>query len=448
MGLLIVGNALFVLGEFALVTVDRATVEQLAADGDRGAARILSALRRLSFELSSAQLGITLTSIVLGFVAEPVIARLVDPVLNVVPGVEVHAGSSVSVLAALALATATQMVVGELVPKSWAIARPLETARFVVPPFAWFAVVFGRLIGALNGAANVVVHAFGVEPREELTAVRSLDEFGLLIRWSAEEGELDAAAFPILSRALTFAGKTAAHALVPRGSVVGVHAEATVADVVDASLRTGHSRFPVHAGDLDDVIGAAHVKDAFTLDRAAWATTPVADITQEVPVVPESRDLGSLLTEFTTSGRHLAVVVDEHGGMAGVLTLEDVLEEIVGEIEDEYDPVAFRHVSGFGAHVVAGLLTVDELEERVGFRMPEGDYETLGGFLLATTGRIPEVGDRIEHGGWVLEVAMMDGNRVDRVRVLPPTRPTGPPGPTGPTGPPGPGEAPPGGGGR
>jgi len=414
---LIAANALFVLGEFALVAVDRTRVERLAADGDRRAARVLASLRNLSFELSAAQLGITVTSIALGFVGEPVIARLLDAL----PGVELEPNSAVSVALALSLATAVQMIFGELAPKTWAIARPLGTAKAVVAPFRWFAVVFGPLIGLLNGAANGVLRVFRVEPRHELEAVRSLDELELLIRSSAAEGTLDAAMLPILARGMSFTKKTASDALVPRTSVTALAEGSTVADLVHTSRETGHSRFPVCREGLDDVVGVVHVKDAARVSRAEWPRTSVAGLATEAPVVPESRDLASLFTEMRSAGQQIALVVDEYGGTAGILTIEDILEEIVGEIEDEYDVAALKPLSWGGVHVVAGMIHGEELRELTGFEMPEGDYDTVAGFVLSGLGLIPGEGDRLLHEGWTFEVAVMRGHRIDRVRITPPS---------------------------
>lgn len=419
---LILANGLFVLGEFALVTVDRARVEHLAAEGDRGAARVLAALRRLSFELSAAQLGITITSILLGFVAEPVLAHLLEPVLDVLPGLEVDAGTGVTVGAALGLATVVQMVVGELVPKSLAIVRPLRMAKLAVRPFGWFTAAFRPLIAVLNGAANLVVGLLRIQPREELLAARSLEELGLLIRASVEHGTLDPKALPLLARVISFGEKAASTALVPRGAVVALRSDESVAELVRRSAATGHSRFPVHEGDLDQVVGLVHVRDAARVPRALWDRTPVSDLAQPVTIVPESRGLASLLTDMTSQGRQLAAVVDEYGGTAGILTLEDILEELVGEIEDEYDRAVPVPVDGRGTPVVSGMLHADELREVVGFELPEGEYETLAGFLLDRWGRIPSVGDRLDHEGWQFEVVGMDGRRIDRVRITPPPR--------------------------
>lgn len=417
---LIGANAVFVLGEFALVTVDRSRIEQLAEEGDRGAGRVLRAIRRLSFNLSGAQLGITISSIALGFVGEPIIARLVEAPLDALPGINVEPGTGASVLVALTLATVAQMVLGELVPKSWAIARPLGTAKAVVAPFHWFAAVFGPLIAALNGAANRIVRLFGVEPREELEAVRSLDEFKLLFRTSVQYGRLDQDTLPLLSRAISFADKTAADALVPRVSIVTLSADASLADLVRRSDQSGHSRFPVVGETLDEILGIVHVKDLAGISKDQWESQDVESILAEAPLVPESRELASLLDEMTSSGRQMAMVVDEYGGTAGIITIEDIVEEITGEIEDEYDPARLTPLSAFGSHVVSGMLHAEELAEQTGFELPEGDFETLAGFLLAELGTVPTGDETVVWEGWTFDIIAMEARRVDRVRVTPP----------------------------
>lgn len=406
------------LGEFALVSVERARVEQLAEAGDRRARRVLSSLQRLSFELSGAQLGITLASVVLGFVSEPVIVEL----LNRIRGVELDPGSGASVVIALTLSTVVTMVFGELVPKSVAIARPLAVAKLVVFPLRWFSTLFRPLIGVLNALANVLVRALGIEPREELASARSLEEMEILIRSSVERGALDPATLPLLSRTIAFSEKDAGEVLVPRVALVALPVSATIEELAETARSSGHSRILVHheGATVDSVVGTVHVKDVYRVPREDWATATLAALVEEVPVVPESRDLEPLLTELTRTGRSLAVVVDEYGGTAGIVTVEDVLEEIVGEIEDEYDRAPPAAVSWAGVHVVSGMLHEGELAEQTGFEMPEGDFETLAGFLLDRLGEIPVAGDRVEEGGWVFEVAAMDGHRVDRVRISPP----------------------------
>lgn len=398
--------------EFALVAVDKARVQRQAAEGDRRAAQLGGLLRRLSFQLSGAQLGITITSVVLGFVAEPAVA-------DILPG-DLPRGLRIAL--ALLLATVFQMVVGELVPKGLAIARPEATARALTAAAAAYARWFGPLIRIFNSAADRTTRRLGVEPTEELTAVRSLEELEYLIRSSGEGGTLHPESYSVLRRALRFGAKTAADALVPRVDVDWIGAGATAADLVATSLATGRSRFPVCRDDLDDVIGVVHVKDVYRVPLEARATTAVTELATEAFVVPETADLADLLARFRRLGTHLAVVVDEYGGTAGVLTLEDVLEELVGEIDDEYDPAPapLSRVLPAGTYELPGTLHPDEVLDACGLEVPDGPYETLAGFVLATLGRIPEPGDAMEHEGWRIEVTEMDRLRIATLRVVAP----------------------------
>ncbi len=409
---LVIGTAFFVAVEFALVAVDRTRIERAASEGDKRAGHLLTLLRSLSLQLSGAQLGITVTSVVLGFVAEPAVAELLP---EAVP-------RGVGIAIALTLATVFQMVVGELIPKGVAIARPEPTARALTGAAVVYARLFGPVIRVFNGAADWTTRRLGVEPTEELTSVRSLEELEYLIRSSGESGTLHPESYSVLRRALRFGTKTAADALVPRVDVQWLADDATAAELVALSLASGHSRIPVCRGDLDDVAGVVHVKDVYRVPVDERPTTPVPSLLTDAFVVPETADLSDLLSRFRQLGTHLAVVVDEYGGTAGILTLEDVLEELVGEIDDEYDPApaALSRVLPAGIHELPGTLHLDEVAEACGLELPDGPYETLAGFVLAALGRIPEPGDSLDHEGWQIEVLEMDHLRIASVRVIAP----------------------------
>ena len=342
-------------------------------------------------------------------------AAAIEPLLDEVVSAErVH---GVSVAIALVLATVVSMVVGELVPKSLAIARPRAVAYATAPPFVLVARVLGPLISFLNGAANAAVRRLGIEPQEELASVRSLEELELLIRSSSEEGTLEPKAFTLLTRSIRFGTKDAADALVPRHAVQAMGIESTVADVAARAIATGHSRFPVVGADLDDVRGVVHAKDVYRVPFDERTERSIEQIMSPPFVVPETRRLGDLLVDLRGIGRHLAVVVDEHGGTAGIITLEDVLEELVGEIDDEHDRPPARRSSLLrpGEWRVDGALHPDEVLDLCGFAVPEGDFETLAGFLLERLGRIPEVGEGFDHDGWQLQVVARDGLRIATV---------------------------------
>lgn len=417
--LLTLGTALFVAAEFSLTTLERSQVDHHAATvGDRKALTIQRAHRSLSFQLSGAQLGITITTLITGYVAEPAIATLLEPPLSGI-GLPSGVGTAIALVIALLLATSLSMVIGELLPKNLAIARPLQTARAVAGLQVSFSMIFAWLISLLNGSANWIVRRLGVEPAEELRSARSPEELGSLVRSSAQHGTLDEGTATLLDRSLRFGDRTADELMTPRVQVEALRADAVVRDLVDLACRTGFSRFPVHGGDLDDVHGIVHVKQVFSVPAPERASTQVSAIARPVLTVPESLDGDTLLERLRGSSLQVAVVVDEYGGTAGLVTLEDLIEEIVGDVRDEHDRAEASPVRPLGrdSWIVSGLLRDDEVVEATGFRMPEGDYETLAGLVLTRLGRIPEVNDEIQVDGWRITVLRMDKHRIAELRV-------------------------------
>jgi len=372
--------------------------------------------RALSFHLSGAQLGVTLVSIMLGFIAEPTIAHVIEPALEGPLGEKTAAGVSIAI--ALALATTLSMVAGELIPKKLVIARPVRAALALALPLRAFSVLFAPVIKVANGTANWLARRLGVEPQEELASVRSLEELELVFRTANEEGELPTPSLALLTKSIRFGEKTVADVLVPRVDIEALAVDDTVADLAVRAGDTGHSRFPVYGVDLDDIVGVVHVKNVFALRADARRTTPVNQIMAEPFVTPETRDLESLLTELRAVGTHLAVVVDEYGGTAGIVTVEDLLEEIVGEIDDEHDPATVPVTSAAGTWVLAGTLHHDEVLEACGFEMPDGEFETLAGFLLDRLGHVPIEGETVTVDGWSFEIAEMDRHRIAVVRAV------------------------------
>ena len=355
----------------------------------------------------------TVTSLLLGFIAEPTVASLFEPVF----------GNALSIVLALVLVTVGSMVLSELIPKNLAIARADRLSVALGRPILYFATAFRPVIELVNNTANATVRKLGIEPQEELAAVRALDEYELLFQSSGAEGTIDPDALNLLTRTLRFNDKTAADALVPRVQVKYTDPEATIPDLVSLSVSTGNSRFPVCGTDLDDVVGVVHVKDVYRVPFDERDSATVASVMSEPFFVPESRELSSVLRDLREGG-HLAVVVDEYGGTAGIITLEDVLEEIVGEIDDEYDTAApaLTRVLPAGTYELPGTLHPDEVRDACGFEMPDGEYETLAGFVLDRLGRIPDVGDRFSYNGWLVEVVEMDRRRVARLRLTAPER--------------------------
>ena len=359
-----------------------------------------------------------------GFIAEPTIGRLLEPIVEAA-GLPERSILAISIALALGLATTTEMVIGELVPKNLAIAKPMETALRVATPLRFVNALQRPLIVFLNSAANLTVRLFGIEPKDELLRIHSLEELELLVRSSRAEGTLEESDFSLLARSISFETKAAADALTPRTSIIAMSRGTSLADMAQLVLETGHSRFPVYERDLDDIIGSVHIKDSYQFEPNERANALVDEIMQEPLFVPESRNLASLLLEIRKTHKHLAIVIDEYGGTAGLITLEDILEEIVGEIEDEYDAEAETPdvtAPPKGIHVVPGMLHPDEVREATGFEMPEGDYETLAGFLFARFDRIPEVGEHISHDDWEFKVVEMTGRRISKVLVVAPPK--------------------------
>jgi CBS domain containing-hemolysin-like protein len=425
--LLTVGNAFFVAAEFGLVTVDRAEIDKRAAAGDRRARTVKNALHELSFQLSGTQLGITLTALLTGYLAEPALAKLINPVISPVVG---DATDRITPGIALVVATLVSMLFGELVPKNAALARPMRVALATAAPLRTFSKLFKWLIGALNGSANWLVRRIGIEPQEELASARSPEELGLLAAISARAGALPDETATLLRRTIRFGEKRAAKAMTPRVDVVGLKTSASVADLIAVARETGHTRFPVYENTIDLVIGVAGVPDALGVRPERRAATRVSAIAKEPVYVPESLGLDRVLEALRAADADLAIVVDEYGGTDGVVTVEDLIEELVGEITDEYDissATVTEEVTAPGGEktfLVDGLLREDELMEQTRFVLPEGPYETLAGFLLARLGHIPVVGESLEEDGWEFTVMEVDRHRVEQVRVVAPPEPT------------------------
>jgi CBS domain containing-hemolysin-like protein len=381
---------------------------------------VLKALRRLSTELSGAQVGITVTTVLLGYTTQPAVNRLLaEPLRDSFLGVA--AGGAVAVVLTLVLVNGFSMLFGELVPKNFAISRPLGTARWVAPLQAGFTSALRPLITLFNSSANALLRRVGVEPREELSGGRSPQELAALVKRSAQVGTLDESTAVLLTNSIEFTDLTAVDVMTDRQRVVVLRRDDTATDVVRLSRETGHSRFPVIGDDSDDIVGLVHLRRAIAVPYERRGEVPAAALMVDAPRVPETVHLGPLLVELREHGIQMAVVVDEYGGTSGVVTLEDVVEELVGDVADEHDrrrTNASRRADG--AWVVSGLLRPDELTETTGLVVPEdGPYETLGGLVMAALGRVPEVGDEVVADDVRLRVESMNRRRVERVVVQP-----------------------------
>ncbi|RMB57874.1 HlyC/CorC family transporter [Tessaracoccus antarcticus] len=427
---LIGANAAFVAAEFALVTVDRPTVARLAEE-DPKVASVRAGLRTLSTQLSGAQLGITVTSLVVGFIAEPSIAALLQTPIERL-GLPAQTAAVVAFTAAFLIATLAQMVFGELVPKNWAIAEPLKVGRAVVGFQRGFTWLSSPLLWFLNGAANAIVRALGIEPQEELASARSAQELGSLAARSARQGTLGEDLARRLEHSVSMKDITASDAMTPRPRVRFLDISQSASDVLDTAASTGHARFPVMKDSVDEILGVVHFKDALAVPTDKRSHTSIAGLLRPVRAVPSTMPLGSVL-EVLRLGVQMAVVVDEYGGTDGIVTLEDVVEEIVGEIDDEQDiPARGYRQLGEQHWSLSGLLRPDEVGEALELKIPEGrESDTLGGLITERLGRFPQVGDevilevqdesRTEQDGVPtpmaarLQVTRLDGWRVDRL---------------------------------
>jgi CBS domain containing-hemolysin-like protein len=417
--ILTVGTGLFVASEFALVNLDRADLEARRERGETRLGLTIAALRITSTHLSSAQLGITLTTLLTGYTMEPALGSLLSPLLTVV-GLPSAAVPAIATTIAIIVATLISMIVGELVPKNFALALPSQTAKLVIPFQTVFTTVFKPAVLVLNGSANGILRAVGIEPKEELSGARTAEELSSLVRRSASAGLLKEDTATLLHRTLLFSGHTAADVMTPRPRVASIQRTASAQAVIDLTKQTGYSRFPVIDESVDDVVGIVHVKQAVAVPRRRRADVPVSALQSEALRVPETMKLDGLLGELRGRGYQMAVVVDEYGGTAGVATLEDLVEELVGEVSDEHDRTRAGVVRSRDSLTFPGMLRPDELLERTGIVVPEeGPYETVAGFVMSELGRLPVVGDAVPIDGGVLTVDRLDGRRIDRLQFTP-----------------------------
>lgn len=415
----------FVAAEFAFVTIDRATVDRAVESGDAKARGVQLALRTLSTQLSGAQLGITVTNLLIGFLSRPAIAQLIDGPLESL-GVPAGGVDGLALTIALVLSTAFTMVLGELVPKNLAIARPLPTARAVQGYMRTFTRVNHRLIRWFNEVANAILRRIGIEPQEELASARSAEELTSLVRRSAEQGTLELETAALLQRSLAFGDRRADDVMTPRVRMRSLEDDEPVIKVIEAARATGFSRFPVVGDSTDEVVGIVHVKHAVSVPHERRGEVPIREVMARPVLVPSSIELDPLLAILREGGLQIAIVVDEFGGVDGIVTLEDVVEEIVGEVVDEHDR---RDMSARrrpdGSWVLSGLLRPDEASRATGVLLPEDEeYETIGGLIQDELSRMPAVGDEVELDTRDLDgrtctvtltVVRLDGLRVDRV---------------------------------
>lgn len=411
-------NGFFVAAEFALLASRRSRIEQLAAAGDRRAHHALAGLRQITLMLAGAQLGITMCSLGLGAVAEPAVAGIIEGLLGEAFTLSDTTRHIIAFTIALSIVVFLHMVVAEMAPKSWAIAHPEKSALLLARPFRLFVQVFSPLIRLLNGLADMTVGVFGVERQDERAMAHSPSDLLLLIRESAGHGGIDAQDHELLARSLELSGLTAADAMTVRRDIVAVGVEATADMVAAEAHRTGRTRVVVHEGDLDHVRGFVHAKDVIRLENGSWSSTLAGSITRPIMVTPEHHGLEDLLLEMRTQRQHISLVVDEHGMVLGLVTLEDVIEELIGDFDDESDrPHGDVERLPDGRWRIPGTMRVDVFEECTGVALPDGDWQTVAGYVIDALDEIPAQGECARTDLGEFEVVTMDGYAIETLHV-------------------------------
>jgi len=412
---LLIANGFFVAAEFAFTAARKEVVEEIPGRGARAAVRIM---RSLSVALAGAQIGITVATLLLGYVAEPAVASTIELALGwiAIPPALLH---TIAFVVALLIVVFLHMVIGEMAPKNIAIATPERLAVWLGLPFQWFMTVFKPLVLLLNWLANGFLHLFGVEPRDEIETTHSAEDLASVIAAGRQEGIIEEFASKLLSGAIRFSERDASEVMVPRPDIVARPSDATPAELEQIINDEGFSRIPIYGSNIDDLIGFVHAKDLLAVSDEAYDQPIESGLIRPLLAVPESASIRLLLNEMQRSGRHLALIVDEHGGTAGLLTLEDIAEELVGDIRDEYDEAGAAPplLTGRDRYEVPGAIRPDELRNLTGLKLPEGEYETLGGYVMDRLGRIARKGDKVDVENWTIWVRKMDGRRVTELEL-------------------------------
>ena len=415
--LLVLANAFMVAAEFALVGARRSRIDALAARGNATAKVVQHTISHLDKYISATQLGITLASLGLGWIGEATLAVMIDEALAAfgyeAPGIAVH--SVAAITTAFLIITFLHIVLGELMPKSLALIHPEVVSMWVVRPLRWFAELMRPFIWVLNGTANGLLRIIGLRPIEEAARVHSPEELRLLVMQTTQHGLLDESDRAMLAGVFDFHFKKSRDVMRPRTEIVAIAADASETEVWDTIRRERYSRYPVFGESLDDIVGVFLAKDLWLHDQAKPFS--LRDMVREPLFVPDSRPAERVLDDLRRTRAHMAIVLDEYGGTAGIVTMEDLVEEVVGDIADEYDLATRTSVMSDGVLELAGSLSLIDVRSDHNIPIPEGSWSTLGGYVFSRLGRLPRVGDRVKFPGGELEVVAMDGRRVAAVRV-------------------------------
>lgn len=414
--LLVVANGFFVAAEFAFVGARRPRIEAMAEAGNRRAVLANHAIRHLDHYISATQLGITLASLGLGWVGESTLASVFIGIFHTLPApFDVLATHAVAGTLAFALITVMHIVLGELAPKSVALLLPEETSLWTAGPMILFARVFTPFIWVLNGLANALLRAMGMQPASELESVHRPEEIEMLLNQSYESGLMGREPVEMIRGIFDLSETNAGEVMTPRTEIIALPADATLEEAAELILAQGHSRIPVYDDSLDHILGVVLARDVWRAQRDGRSDT-LAGMTRPIPFVPDSKSVEDLLQDMQADRVHMAVVVDEFGGTAGLVTLEDLVEEIVGEIHDEHEVARLEILeTGEGQALISGSVLVTDLNERFDLDLPDTDYTTVAGYIMGRLGRVARRGDVVEIGGGRLRVLTMDGRRIARL---------------------------------
>ena len=414
---LVIANAFFVAAEFALVSARRTRIEAMLRQGDRRAKAVQAAQQDLYRQLSAAQLGITVASILLGFVAEDTVAFFLRNLLaSLPPWLSFLGRAGFASVVAVALISFLHVVFGEQAPKAVAISYPESVSRWVATPLMLFSWITRPATGLLNSSANRLIRLMGIKDAAgELERVHSPEEIRMLVEQSEEGGELQQQDARLLEGVFEFSEKTAQEVMTPRTQMAALEADLTIEAAADQVAIHGRSRYPAYTDSLDDIIGVVHAKDILAALRSRPGQT-IRVIMRAPLFVPGTREVEDVLADMKRLKTHLAIVLDEYGGTAGLVTMEDLLEEIVGPIFDEHDPQD-RSVADEGGPKVDGSMPISDFNSEYGGSLDDTDYTTIGGYIFGQLGRLPRPGDRVVEGPFTFEVIDMDGRRVKTIRL-------------------------------
>lgn len=423
---LVLANGFFVAAEFALVTVRKTRINQLINEGNQTAQIVARALKDPEGFISATQLGITMASLALGWIGEPAVAHLLEPALSWLPAPAIQpAAHTIAVIIAFTLITYLHVVLGELAPKSFAIQRSEQTALWVARPIEIFLIIFKPAIWFLNGAGTLLLRAVGLGTPSDHQLVHSEEELKMLVSASHEGGVLEAEESRMLQRIFHFADIPVRQVMIPRTEIVSVHVNITLDDLLRIIEKTGYTRLPVYEETTDRIIGIIHSKDLLSFySGEAPAAFNLQQYVRPVSSVPEARPVDEVLATMRRNNMQMMIVLDEYGGTAGLVTLEDLVEEIVGDVEDEFDPAVQQTIvpQPDGTTLVDGLLPLETINEHFGLSLSNANYDTIGGVVFGILGRKPEVGDSVTLSGYTVRIEIMDNLRVARLRLIPQSR--------------------------